>query len=97
MLGRAQDHDVVPYFYSDLSDWVSLEYVGPAERWDREVVRGSLQDGEFSLWYLDDGRVAAALSVGRSDDLEAARRLIASGAEVSAAKLADLDTDLAKL
>jgi 3-phenylpropionate/trans-cinnamate dioxygenase ferredoxin reductase component len=97
MLGRAQDHDVVPYFFSDLSDWASLEYVGPAEEWGAEVVRGSIDDGEFSLWYLNGGRVAGALSVGRSDDLETARRLIASGAEVQAAALSDLSTDLASL
>jgi 3-phenylpropionate/trans-cinnamate dioxygenase ferredoxin reductase subunit len=97
MLGRAQDHDVVPYFFSDLSDWASLEYVGPANDWDEEVVRGSIDEGEFSIWYLKDGRVAGALSVGRSDDLEAARRLIVSGAEVSGAALADLSTDLAEL
>jgi 3-phenylpropionate/trans-cinnamate dioxygenase ferredoxin reductase subunit len=97
MLGRAQDHDVVPYFFSDLSDWASLEYVGPAVRWDEEVVRGSIDDGEFSIWYLDSGRVAGALSVGRSEDLETARRLIVSGAEVSALELADLSTDLAQL
>lgn len=78
MLGRDQPHDVVPYFFSDLADWASLEYVGPAARWDREVVRGSLDAGEFSVWYLDGGRVAGALSVGRSDDLEAARKLIAA-------------------
>ena len=45
MLGRDQPHDVVPYFFSDLSDWASLEYVGPAAQWDAEVVRGSIDDG----------------------------------------------------
>jgi 3-phenylpropionate/trans-cinnamate dioxygenase ferredoxin reductase subunit len=97
MLGREQPHDVVPYFFSDLSDWASLEYVGPALQWDREIVRGSLDDGEFSIFYLDAGRVAAALSVGRSDDLEHARRLITSAADVSnrADELADLSSDLA--
>src|ERR1035438_10765631 len=30
MLGQDAAHDVVPYFFSDLSDWASLEYVGPA-------------------------------------------------------------------
>jgi 3-phenylpropionate/trans-cinnamate dioxygenase ferredoxin reductase subunit len=99
MLGRDQPHDVVPYFFSDLSDWVSLEYVGPAAQWDREVVRGSIEDGEFSLWYLDAGRVAAALSVGRSDDLEHARRLIISRVDVGepAEALGDLSTDLAEI
>ena len=29
MLGDDADYDVVPYFFSDLADWASLEYVGP--------------------------------------------------------------------
>jgi NADPH-dependent 2,4-dienoyl-CoA reductase/sulfur reductase-like enzyme len=62
MLGRGVEHDVVPYFFSDLADWTSMEYVGPALTWDDEVLRGSLEDGEFSLWYLDGGRVAGCLS-----------------------------------
>jgi 3-phenylpropionate/trans-cinnamate dioxygenase ferredoxin reductase subunit len=73
MLGREVDHDVVPYFFSDLADWTSLEYVGPAREWDEEVVAGSIDAGEFSIRYLKDGKLAACLSVGRSDDLEAAR------------------------
>src|SRR5579859_6642743 len=99
MLGRDQPHDVVPYFFSDISDWASLEYVGPAAQWDREVVRGSIEDGEFSIFYLDGGRIAAALSVGRSDDLEHARRWITAGADMSDRmnELADLSTDLAEV
>jgi 3-phenylpropionate/trans-cinnamate dioxygenase ferredoxin reductase subunit len=100
MLGKDVPHDVVPYFFSDLSDWASLEYVGPARSWDDEVVRGSIEDGAFSLWYLDGGRVAATLSVGRSDDLETARRLIASRArldDAGIAALADVDSDLEAL
>jgi len=95
MLGDDRAHDVVPYFFSDLSDWASLEYVGPARRWDREIVRGTIADGEFTVWYLDGGRVAAALSVGRSRDLELARALIVARADVSAREreLADPDAD----
>jgi 3-phenylpropionate/trans-cinnamate dioxygenase ferredoxin reductase component len=99
MLGHDQPHDVVPYFFSDLSDWASLEYVGPAFQWDQEIVRGSIDEGEFSVWYLQDGRLAGALSVGRSDDLEHARRLIASGADLGdrVETLGDLSSDLASL
>jgi 3-phenylpropionate/trans-cinnamate dioxygenase ferredoxin reductase subunit len=99
MLGRDQPHDAIPYFFSDLADWVSLEYVGPANHWDQEVVRGSLDGGEFSLWYLRDGRVAAALSIGRSDDLEHARRLIAAHTDVSGSvgELGDVASDLSGL
>ena len=96
MLGDADPYRVVPYFFSDLADWASLEYVGPAERWDEVVWRGDREAGEFSAWYLAEGRVAAALSVGRSEDLSHARRLIEAGADVSGhvAALADPDSDL---
>jgi 3-phenylpropionate/trans-cinnamate dioxygenase ferredoxin reductase subunit len=96
MLGDEEPYSVVPYFFSDLADWASLEYVGPAERWDELVWRGSPDSGEFLVWYLDGGKVAAALSVGRSEDLEQARRMVESGADVLDQKgvLADPDSDL---
>jgi 3-phenylpropionate/trans-cinnamate dioxygenase ferredoxin reductase subunit len=99
MLGQGRDYDVVPYFFSDLSDWASLEYVGPASDWDEEIVRGSIDDGRFIVFYLGGGRLRAALSVGRSEDLQEARRLIAGGAQVSldTAGLGDPATDLATL
>jgi 3-phenylpropionate/trans-cinnamate dioxygenase ferredoxin reductase subunit len=99
MLGEDADYDVVPYFFSDLADWASLEYVGPAQDWDQEVWRGDRDAGEFSLWYLKGGRVAGALSVGRSEDLAEARRMIADGVEVGGAaeRIADPDSDLAEL
>jgi 3-phenylpropionate/trans-cinnamate dioxygenase ferredoxin reductase component len=96
MLDKDQPHDVVPYFFSDLADWASLEYVGPAGEWDREVVRGSIDHGEFTIFYLKDGRVAAALAVGRSDDLEHAGRLLSTGTGVQdrVHELEDLSSDL---
>jgi 3-phenylpropionate/trans-cinnamate dioxygenase ferredoxin reductase component len=99
LLGRDVAHDAVPYFFSDLADWTGLEYLGPAERWDTEIVRGSVEDGAFSVWYLDGGTVAACLSVGRGDDLETAGRLISSHADVSdrTGELADPDSDLVEI
>ncbi len=98
MLGRDAPHEVVPYFYSVLGSWGELEYVGPAYEWDEEIVRGSFGDGSFTNWYLKDGAVKAALTFGRSDDLDAARRLIVRGGALAGserAALADLDADLA--
>jgi len=97
MLGRNVPHEVVPYFYSVLGDWGELEYVGPAFQWDQEIVRGSLADGSFTTWYLLEGVLKAALTFGRSDDLDAARRLIVAGTvldERQRAGLGDLDSDL---
>jgi 3-phenylpropionate/trans-cinnamate dioxygenase ferredoxin reductase component len=99
MLGREQPHDVVPYFFSDLADWTSLEYVGPALQWDQEVVRGSIEDGEFAIFYLSGGKVAGCLAVESSDALNEASRLLKDGVEVAGhvAKLADREADLAEL
>jgi 3-phenylpropionate/trans-cinnamate dioxygenase ferredoxin reductase subunit len=95
MLGRGVDHDVVPYFFSDLADWSSMEYVGPGS--GDPVVRGSLDAGDFTAFYVDDGRVAAALTVGRSDDLEHAQRFIVSRTQVDPAALTDEGQDLGSL
>jgi 3-phenylpropionate/trans-cinnamate dioxygenase ferredoxin reductase subunit len=97
MLGQDVPHEVVPYFFSVLGDWGELEYVGPAYAWDEEIVRGSLDDGSFTNWYLQGGRLAAALTFGRSDDLDHARRLLAEKPALDSAAreaLGDLDTDL---
>jgi 3-phenylpropionate/trans-cinnamate dioxygenase ferredoxin reductase subunit len=100
MLGRDVPHEVVPYFYSVLADWGELEYVGPARTWDEEIVRGSYDEGSFTTWYLKDDALKAALTFGRSGDLDHARRLIVDGSaltEDERAAFADLDSDLAEI
>jgi 3-phenylpropionate/trans-cinnamate dioxygenase ferredoxin reductase subunit len=96
MLGETEPYREVPYFFSDLADWTSLEYVGPATEWDEILWRGERDSGEFSAWYLKDGKVAGCLAVERSEDLAHARRLLADGIDISADrdKIADPDSDL---
>jgi 3-phenylpropionate/trans-cinnamate dioxygenase ferredoxin reductase subunit len=97
MLGRDVPHVEVPYFFSVFGDWGELEYVGPAYSWDEEIVRGSLDEGSFTIWYLQESVVKGALTFGRSDDLDHARRLIAEGVSLQsgARALGDVDSDLA--
>ena len=84
MLGADEPYAEIPYFWSDLADWATLEYVGPAAAWDEELVRGDPAAGSFSVFYLDGGRVVAALAVGRGEDLDAGRAFIAEGAGAAA-------------
>jgi 3-phenylpropionate/trans-cinnamate dioxygenase ferredoxin reductase component len=95
MLGQGVEHDAVPYFFSDLADWSSMEYVGPGT--GEPVVRGSLAEGSFTAFYVDDGRVTAALTVGRSDDLEHAQRLMKQRKSVDTDALRDEGSDLGSL
>src|SRR3954447_7551881 len=96
MLGRNVNHEEIPYFYSDLADWASMEYVGPGQ--GRTVIRGSMDDGDFTAFYVGDaGVVTAALTVGRSKDLDAARRFIRDKVAPDERALADSSTDLESL
>jgi 3-phenylpropionate/trans-cinnamate dioxygenase ferredoxin reductase component len=88
MLGAGVAHEAVPYFFSDLADWASIEYVGPALHWDEEVVRGNLEIGSFSVWYLEEGRLRGVLAVDAAADLERGRQLIAARASLTAPEIA---------
>jgi len=73
MLGEDRDYDVVPYFFSDLADWASLEYVGPAYEWDEEVWRGA---GALSVERSEDLAEARRL-LADGVDVSSAREQIA--------------------
>jgi len=92
MLGREVVHEAVPYFFSDLADWASMEYVGPGS--GEPVIRGSLDEGDFTAFYADGDRVTAALTVGRSEDLDHARKWMREGGAPDARALADEGVDL---
>ena len=95
MLGSRRPFAEVPYFWTDLADWATAEWVGLTEAPEHEVVRGSVEDGAFSVLHLAGGRLVAALSVGRGEDLAHARRLISAGTDLGGreAELAGADLD----
>jgi 3-phenylpropionate/trans-cinnamate dioxygenase ferredoxin reductase component len=73
---ETEPYKVVPYFFSDIGDWTWFEYVGPGS--GNLELRGSMQDDDFVAYYTgDDGAVTACLGVNRSDEVNAARELIA--------------------
>jgi 3-phenylpropionate/trans-cinnamate dioxygenase ferredoxin reductase subunit len=99
MAGETDPYAELPYLFSDLADWTSLEYVGPASEWDEIVWRGERDSGEWSAFYLAGGRVVAALAVGRSEDLTHARRLIEEGVDMEGLgeRLGDTESDLEQI
>jgi 3-phenylpropionate/trans-cinnamate dioxygenase ferredoxin reductase subunit len=99
MLGQKQEYDVVPYFWSDLADWVSLEYVGPANEWDAVWLRGAFAEGKFTAFYVKDSKLAAALTVGRSEDLTVAGRLLKEKTDLSGlrSRIEDTNADIEEL
>jgi len=99
MLGKRQEYDVVPYFWSDLADWCSMEYVGPASEWDEIWIRGSVAEAAFTAFYVHGRRLAAALTVGRSDDLAVAARLLREMVDISGmrARIEDTESEITEV
>ncbi len=70
----------VPYFWSDQYG-LRIQYVGASRPGDEMVVvDGSLDDRRFVAIYGRDGRIVAALAVGRARKLMSYRRMIAERA-----------------
>ena len=94
--GQPESYAPVPSFWSDQYD-TTLQYYGYPIPWDAVVLRGDLDGFPVTAFYLAEGRVIAAAMVNRPREHRAARRLIAAGAAVDPAALADPATDLRAL
>jgi 3-phenylpropionate/trans-cinnamate dioxygenase ferredoxin reductase component len=96
MLGARTAYRYMHSFWSDQFEH-KLEYIGHAPKWDRFVVRGSLDERKFVGFYLQAGKLRAAVGLNRGGDpekdkdgeLARAGRLIAKGARPSPTVLAD--------
>jgi 3-phenylpropionate/trans-cinnamate dioxygenase ferredoxin reductase subunit len=67
MLGGQEPYIHVPYFFSDMFD-LSYEYWGDNSSADQSIVRGQMESGSFSVWWLENGRLVAAFLMDRPDD-----------------------------
>lgn len=96
LLGRASAYDNPHWFWSDQFG-VNLQHCGHADRWDRLVIRGRVDERDFIAFYLTDGVLRAAFAIDRGGDIFAAKDLIAGRATPDPLLLADEDVDLADL
>jgi 3-phenylpropionate/trans-cinnamate dioxygenase ferredoxin reductase component len=104
MLGRLEPYDYLHSFWSDQHD-DKIEYVGHATKWDRFVVRGSLEARRFLGFYFNGGRLLAAMGLNRGGDpeldkdgeLAGAGRIIAAGGRLDPSLLEDEHIDLRTL
>jgi 3-phenylpropionate/trans-cinnamate dioxygenase ferredoxin reductase component len=96
LLGQPGAAEEPPWFWSDQYE-LGLQFVGSPRPDATVVVRGSLDERDFTAFYLHEGRVHAAFAVDRGGDVMAARELISRRVAVPEAVLADEDTDLLTL
>lgn len=86
--------DAVPYFFSELGSWGSMQYVGPGM--GDVVIRGDMEEDSFAAVYLKDDRLVALLAVDHHDDLVAARHLLPDHPKMDRRLLADESVPLAE-
>ncbi len=96
MLGKQKAYDDIPWFWSDQYD-LNMQYIGHAPRWDEIVLRGDVAGRSFTAFYIEGGRLRAALAVNHQRDIRASRELIKRGAPVSAGALRDEGRELNSL
>jgi 3-phenylpropionate/trans-cinnamate dioxygenase ferredoxin reductase subunit len=93
MAGTGDAYAEVPWFWSDQYD-VNLQYAGAGLAWDEIVVRGSLGQPPFSVFYLVAGGLVAAAGINDHHTVARARRVIEARAAVTTDQLADPRFDL---
>ena len=96
MLGKRAAYDEVHWFWSDQYD-ANLQYAGFHTQWEQLVVRGALDSGSYLAWYLNDGRIDAAVGLNRARDVRRVMPLIKSRRVVDLEQLGDEGVDLRSL
>ncbi len=74
MLGDATPFSGIPYFWS--AQHGRLSYLGHAESFDEVHIEGSLEENSYTAFYVKDGRVLAALGLGKADRTPALHALM---------------------
>ena len=64
---------------------------------DQSVLRGSIENRKFSVFYFKQGRLLAVDSVNRFGDHIAARKMLAAGTALTPEQAGDETVDLKKL
>jgi 3-phenylpropionate/trans-cinnamate dioxygenase ferredoxin reductase subunit len=96
MLGSGEPFQEVPWFWSDQYE-VTLQMLGHPDPEAERVLRGSMDERRFTVFYMRDGHVTAAVSLNRGKDISAARRMIQRRVAVDPKQLADVDVALKDL
>lgn len=96
LVGQPEPFTGTPWFWSDQFA-LKLQMAGLPLPSDQIVVRGDMEGDRFSLFYLRDGRIAAAHSVNRPGEHMLSRKLIGSAVAATPDMLRDESFDLKSL
>ncbi|MCA1454523.1 FAD-dependent oxidoreductase [Bradyrhizobium sp. BRP22] len=93
LTGHAKAYDGLPWFWSDQGP-DKLQMAGLTTGYDRVVVRGDREQGQFSAFCYRDGHLVGIESVNRAGDHMFGRRLLGAGGSITPEQAADPSFDL---
>jgi 3-phenylpropionate/trans-cinnamate dioxygenase ferredoxin reductase subunit len=96
IVGRSEPYRALPWFWSDQYD-LKLQMAGVSTGFTDFVLRGSIEDRKFSLFYFRGEKLMAVDSINRQQDHMLARKLLANGAQPTPQQVSDPDFDLKAL
>ena len=96
IMGNSAPYRDVPWFWTDQYE-IRFQMVGLSAEHDQSVLRGSIENRKFSVFYFKQGRLLAVDSVNRFGDHIAARKMLTAGTALTPVQAADETFDLKKL
>ena len=96
LCGKSAPYDEAPWFWSDQYD-TKLQIAGLAQVAQETVMRGTPDDGAFTVFHINDGVVVAADTVNAMRDHIACRKLVGERARIRPEVLADTDIPVQEL
>lgn len=96
MMGRKKVYCQIPWFWSDQYNY-RLQMTGIADAGDETVLRGSVDDENFSVLYFRDGKLSACNAVNRPADYMACRKVLSRGLQLTPAMANQEDFNLQSL
>jgi 3-phenylpropionate/trans-cinnamate dioxygenase ferredoxin reductase subunit len=96
ILGKPRPNEDCPWFWSDQYD-LKLQIAGLSAGYDQIVVRGSPEDRKFAAFYLKNGTLIAVDAINSPPEFLASKKLIMSGAKLSADILADTSISMKEI
>jgi len=88
IVGEPAEYAQIPWFWSDQYD-LKLQIVGLSQGYDNVVIRGNPDERSFAAFYLQGNKLLAVDCINSAREFMVAKKVLAKGAEIDPAELAD--------
>jgi 3-phenylpropionate/trans-cinnamate dioxygenase ferredoxin reductase subunit len=96
ILGTEPPHEEAPWFWSDQYD-LKFQIAGLFMGYDQTVLRGSMADRAFAVFYYKQGRLIAVDAVNRPGEFIGAKILIQTGRSIAPNAITDMSRPMKEL